>query len=208
MPVAHIVGYPGRDAMKAHTIMHHTLGTGDFGVYHEMAKHISCSTVVLMDPATAPKEIDRCLQTMLYESRPCYIGIPVDMGHAVCDGSGLETKLGRDLPPNDPKAEEELVAELRKWLEKRSPIIIVDGNAMRSDVVAESQKLSDITSLPTFTTCMGKGALDEESPNYGGVYNGGGSHKAVKKAVESSDAVFWIGNFPVRPPVALGTEVE
>ena len=34
VPVAHVVGYPGRDAMKAHTIMHHTLGTGQFDMYH------------------------------------------------------------------------------------------------------------------------------------------------------------------------------
>ena len=29
-PVVHIVGYPGVTAMKNHTLMHHSLGTGEF----------------------------------------------------------------------------------------------------------------------------------------------------------------------------------
>lgn len=29
--------------------------------YHEMSKHISCATTVLMDAASAPAEIDRVL---------------------------------------------------------------------------------------------------------------------------------------------------
>ena len=31
VPVAHIVGHPSVAAANAHTIMHHTLGTGEFG---------------------------------------------------------------------------------------------------------------------------------------------------------------------------------
>nr|OQO17421.1 hypothetical protein B0A51_16119 [Rachicladosporium sp. CCFEE 5018] len=195
VPVAHIVGYPGRPAMENHTLMHHTLGTGEFGMYHEMAKHISCDTTVLLDPKTAPTEIDRVLSTMLYESRPVYIGVPVDVSHLEVDASGLKTPLKTTLPPNDAAKEAELVTQLRSLLEqKQNPIIIVDGNAIRGDVVAESREFAKITGLPTFTTCMGKGGPDESSSNFGGVYQGAGSYPEVAKAVEASDAVFWIGN--------------
>jgi len=40
---------------------------------------------------------------------------------------------------------------------------------------------------------MGKGAVDETLPNYGGVYAGDGSHKSVKDFVESSDLILSIG---------------
>lgn len=70
-------------------------------MYHEMAKHISVDSTVLLDPATAPAEIDRCFSTMLQESRPVYIGVPVDMSHLECDASGLQEPLSNVLSPND-----------------------------------------------------------------------------------------------------------
>lgn len=43
---------------------------------------------------------------------------------------------------------------------------------------------------------MGKGAANEELPNFGGVYNGAGSVEEVRKAVEEdSDFVLWVGSF-------------
>lgn len=40
---------------------------------------------------------------------------------------------------------------------------------------------------------MGKGAVDESLPNYGGVYAGDGSNDGVREIVESSDLVLSIG---------------
>lgn len=49
------------------------------------------------------------------------------------------------------------------------------------------------TNLPTFVAPMGKGAVDETLPNYGGVYAGDGSTEGVREHVESSDIVISIG---------------
>ena len=43
---------------------------------------------------------------------------------------------------------------------------------------------------------MGKGGLDETIPEFAGVHSGAGSLPDVKKALESVDAVIWIGNYP------------
>jgi pyruvate decarboxylase len=167
-------------------------------MYHEMAKHISADTVVLSDPNTANTDIDRVLTTMLHESRPVYIGVPVDMSHLECDDHGLETPLQTTLPPNDADLERKVVAEIRSRLESsQDPIIIVDGNAVRNNLSEMSRKVSMLTGLPTFTTCMGKGALDETQPNFGGVYQGAGSHAGVREAVEAADCVLWVGNVQV-----------
>ncbi|OQO04459.1 hypothetical protein B0A48_09381 [Cryoendolithus antarcticus] len=174
VPVAHIIGYPGRPAMENHTLMHHTLGIGEFGMCHEMAKHISCDTTVLLDPKTAPTEIDRVLSTMLYESRPVCIGVAVDVSHLEVDASGLKTPLKTTLPPNDAAKEAELVTQLRSLLDqKQNPIIIVDGNAIRRDVVAESREFAKLTGLHTFTTCMSKGGPNESSSNSATDFNTG-----------------------------------
>ena len=231
VPVAHIVGYPGRK-LKHHTCgfvtdrvhrrryvcpHYHASHTGYRRIrvrrltrvrrrqvlivdsmFEKMAKFISVATAVLMDPNSAQTEIDRCLTAMLQESRPCYIGVPVDMSHLPCDASGLKTPLKRELPPNDKAQEQDLVNKLRSLLEKKvSPIFIVDGNAVRNNMTAECDRLSSITGFPTFTTSMGKGGTDETKSNFGGVYGGAGSVPDVKNAIESSDCVFWFGNFPV-----------
>ena len=70
-------------------------------MYHEMVKHISVDTVVLSDPKTAADDIDRVLNTMLRESRPVYIGVPVDMSHLECDAHSLGIPLEISLSPND-----------------------------------------------------------------------------------------------------------
>lgn len=106
-------------------------------MFEKMAREISVATTIITDPRTAPSEIDRCLATMLHESRPCYIGVPVDVSHLMCDRSGLETPLSRTLPSNDAESEQKLVQELKTLLEKsKSPVLIVDGNAVRNNLVA------------------------------------------------------------------------
>jgi len=163
-----------------------------------MVKHISVDTTVLSDPQTAPAEIDRCLTSMMQESRPVYIGVPVDMSHLECDASALRTPLPRALRPNDSQLQKEVVSKLRKMMEQsKNPAIIIDGFAVRNNLQDECQELSNLTGFPTFNTYMGKGGIDESMPNFGGLYTGAGTYDGVKKAVECADAVFWIGNVQV-----------
>ncbi len=44
---------------------------------------------------------------------------------------------------------------------------------------------------------MGKGSISEQYPGFGGIYNGGGSIPQIREAIEGSDLVLWIGNYPV-----------
>ncbi|KAK4979818.1 Pyruvate decarboxylase 1 [Elasticomyces elasticus] len=207
--------------MENRTLMHHSLGTGDFDMYHEMVKKISVDTAVLTDLNTAGSDIDRCLNTMLYESRPVYIGVPVDMSHQQISGEGLKTPLKRKLPPNDTREEDRVVKEIMSMIKSaKKPVIwlslvpdrslgtkrmlifppitfsIMDGSAVRNNLTAESNRIAEITGWTFVTTCMGKGAANEELPNYSGIYEGAGSIEEVRKVVEDdSDFVLWIGSF-------------
>lgn len=196
VPVCHIVGYPGVPAQKAHMIMHHSLGTGEFDMYEKMAAQITAATLVLKNQATAAEDIDRILTTMMVESRPVYVGLSVDVGYLEVDNARLKTPLSTELPPNDKSLEADTVTELRGMLEKAShPIIIVDGNTVRNNLVVEVAEFTKLTGIATFTTAMGKGSVDEDTPTFGGVYSGAGSFPGVKKAVESSDLIFWFGRY-------------
>jgi pyruvate decarboxylase len=66
---------------------------------------------------------------------------------------------------------------------------------VRNGVLEESHELIKLTNLPTFTTAMAKGGLDEAVPQFAGVHSGAGTLPAVKEALESVDTVIWIGNY-------------
>ena len=176
-------------------------------MYHEMVKHISVDTAVLTDVASAAADIDRCLNSMLYHSRPVYIGVPVDVSHRLIAADGLQIPLRTELPPNNEQVQKVVVDKILQRLEKsKYPIIIVDGNAVRNNCVAYADQLAKVTSIPFFTTCMGKGGPNEDLPNFGGVYAGGGSTSKIKSAVEEqADFVLWLGSFRVlsHPRLAL-----
>ncbi|RGP59216.1 putative pdc1-pyruvate decarboxylase, isozyme 1 [Fusarium sporotrichioides] len=197
VPVVHIVGYPTVDAVRSKKIMHHSLGDGKFDMYESMAKAITAATVVINYAPTAAQEIDYALSTMMRESRPVYIGLSVDIAYETIDSSGLEVRIPTTLEPNDPTLERKAVDRIRELLEgSHNPGIIVDGGAVRHQVISEAHKLIGITKFPAFTTAMGKGALDETMPEFAGVHSGAGTLPGVKKALESADVVIWIGNFP------------
>lgn len=94
-----------------------------------MSKEISVATTVLKDPETAGAEIDRVLTTMIYESRPVYIGVPADMAYAPVSDEPLKTPLVTTLPKDEPSVIKSVVKEIRSRLEKASkPILLVDGS--------------------------------------------------------------------------------
>jgi len=76
----------------------------------------------------------------------------------------------------------------------KKPVILVDACAIRHRVIPEVHALVKKSNFPTFVSPMGKSAVNEEHPNYGGVYAGDGSDPGVREIVESSDLVLSIGS--------------
>ena len=114
--------------MKDHLIMHHSLGDGQFGMYHEMSKKISVATTVITSPLNAATEIDRVLNDLIYYSRPVYIGLPVDIGPQKISSAGLQTPLIFEPPRNDPNLQVSVVNQIVEAVRKvEKAVVIVDG---------------------------------------------------------------------------------
>lgn len=189
-------------------LLHHTLGNGDFNVFANMSSQISCEVAKLNNPLEIASQIDHALQTCWLRSQPIYIMLPTDMVQVKVEGARLETPIDMSEPANDPEAEDFVVAEVLKNLtQAKHPVILVDACAIRHRVVEEVHQLVDKTNLPVFVTPMGKGAVDENHPNYGGVYAGSGSHPAqAKEIIESSDLLLTIGALKVRTNWSLKSQ--
>jgi pyruvate decarboxylase len=198
--VVHIVGYPTEAAQNGPNIMHHSLGevgNGKFDVFHKMSEHVTCASTVLHDSATAVGEIDRVLNAMMHYSQPVYIGLPADIAQKTIPSSHLSTSLITTLPANDATLQTEVVSSIYALITGSSnPIIIVDGGATRNRILTQAFALIKLTECPYFVTAMGKGSVSEHLPTFGGVYGGASSVAEVKAAVETSDLILWLGNYP------------
>ncbi|RFU73121.1 pyruvate decarboxylase [Trichoderma arundinaceum] len=195
IPVVHIVGCPSTISQRNGMLLHHTLGNGDFNVFANMSAQISCEVAKLTNPAEIATQIDHALRVCFIRSRPVYIMLPTDMVECKVEGARLKEPIDLSEPENEPESEAYVVDVVLKYLRAaKNPIILVDACAIRHRVLEEVHDLIEKTNLPVFVTPMGKGAVNEEHPTYGGVYAGDGSHPhQVKEIVESSDLILTIG---------------
>ena len=194
VPIVHIVGTPSTLSQRDGMLLHHTLGNGNFDVFADMSRNISCAMAKLNDPHEAATLIDNAIWECWVQSRPVYITLPTDMVQKKVEGGRLKTPLDLSFPPNDPDKEDYVVDVVLKYLQAaKSPIILVDACAIRHRALNEVHELVEKSGLPVFVAPMGKGAIDETLPNYGGVYAGNGSNAGVAQRVESADLVLSIG---------------
>lgn len=200
IPVVHIVGCPSTISQRDGMLLHHTLGNGDFNVFANMSAQISCDVAKLNNPSDIADQIDHALRQCWICSRPVYIMLPTDMVQSKVEGDRLNTPIDLSEPKNHTEREDYVVDEALQYLRAaKHPVILVDACAIRHRVLDEVHALIDRTNLPVFVTPMGKGAVDEQHPCYGGVYAGDGSFPTlVKVIVEASDLILTIGAIKVR----------
>jgi pyruvate decarboxylase len=195
IPVVHIVGCPSTLSQRDGMLLHHTLGNGDFNVFANMSAEISCDVAKLNNPSEIAKQIDNALRQCFINSRPVYIMLPTDRVETKIEGKRLEQGIDISEPANEPEKEDYVVDVIMRSLRSaKKPLLLIDACAIRHRVLDEVHELIDKTNIPVFVTPMGKSAVNESHPSYGGVYAGTGSHPPeVKDIVEGSDLILTIG---------------
>lgn len=195
VPVVHIVGTPSTVSQRDGMLLHHTLGNGNFEVFANMNRDISCAMAKLSDPHEAATLIDHVIRECWVQSRPVYITLPTDMVQKKIEGERLKTPIDLGTPANDSEKEDYVVDVVLKYLHAaKNPVILVDACAVRHRVLDEVHELVEKSNLPTFVTPMGKSAVNETLPTFGGVYAGDGSNPGVRERLESSDLILSIGS--------------
>ena len=222
LPVVHIVGVPSTSAQGNRALLHHTLGDGRFDAFEDMSRKISMAVAKLEDyvdePSEAVRLLDRTLTVGYVQARPVYISLPTDMVNMQVPSKALSTPLDVGVAENEREAETACVRAIVARIEAaEDPIIIVDACAIRHDVLQETQALIDASGFSVFATPMGKGAVDEGHPQYGGIYVGSNTVPEIKERVESADLLIQIGsllsdfntaNFSYRTPRSATVELH
>ncbi|TKY89645.1 hypothetical protein EX895_001430 [Sporisorium graminicola] len=218
LPVIHIVGVPSTAAQGSHSLLHHTLGDGRFSAFENMSKEISADSAILKSKQGAGESIDRILVTAMKTARPVYLALPTDLVHATIPGAALKTPLDYSVDDNDADAEQYVLKVAQKHIaDANSAVILVDACAARHGCIAETNELINKSGLPVFATPMGKAIVDEDHPQYGGIYVGNLTSEHVKTVVEQADVLITLGslksdfnsgNFSYRTPKSSTIELH
>ncbi|HXM61132.1 MAG TPA: thiamine pyrophosphate-binding protein [Terriglobales bacterium] len=189
LPLFHLVGTPNMAAQAGRALMHHTLGNGEYNLFQRMAEPVVCAQAA-MTPQNAAFETERLIAEALYHRRPVYMAFPADYANQPV----LSAAQPVPAPSSDPAflkaAADAIVAALAK---ARTACFLPGILIARTQLQAAMQAVIDASGLPFATMFMGKSVLEEQQPNYIGMYDGKLMNEDVRNFVESCDQVLEVG---------------
>jgi indolepyruvate decarboxylase len=190
-PVVVITGSPGLRERERNPLLHHMVR--DFRTQYDVFDKLCVVATELSNPLTAFAEIDRALAACHRYKRPVYIEIPRDMVHVRPEP---RPTFDATIPPSDPRALAEAVAEAAEKIEQsRQPILLLGVEIHRFGLQDLAVALAEQAGIPMAATMLGKGVVSETHPLYMGLYAGGVGREEVTRYVEASDCVVMLGTF-------------
>ncbi|RMH03187.1 MAG: alpha-keto acid decarboxylase family protein [Nitrospirae bacterium] len=190
-PVVLLSGSPGLGERVKTPFLHHMVR--DFSTQREVFEHITVASVILDDPLTAEREIDRVLAALLRYKRPVYLEIPRDLVLAPLEVA-RSTPLIEPAGESDPDALKEALAEVRGILSgAERPVILAGAEIYRFALQDELTTLVERMNVPVATTLLGKSVIREDHPLYIGVYGGLVGRDEVLEFVDHADCLLTLG---------------
>ena len=190
-PVVVLSGSPGLGERVKNPLLHHMVQ--DFSTQCEVFEKVTVASVILDDPLTAEREIDRALAMLMRYKRPVYLEIPRDMVLAPLDGSSPTAKAEMEASSN-PDALKEAVAEVRGILSKSEyPVILAGSEIYRFSLQDHLTQLVEHMNVPVASTLLGKSVIREDHPLYIGVYGGLVGRDEILDFVDQADCLIMLG---------------
>ncbi|MEI9899632.1 MAG: thiamine pyrophosphate-binding protein [Hyphomicrobium sp.] len=189
LPLFHLVGTPNMATQKGHKLVHHTLGTGEYDLFRKMTEPVVVASAV-MTPENVAYETERLIFEALYHRRPVYMAFPADL--AVMPVLGTAQPI--PMPTSNPATLGIVADAITKALDGAKSAVALAGILIaRSGYIAQFEELLAASNLPYATMFMGKTVIDEQHPNYVGMYDGALLEPEVRELVESAEVVINVG---------------
>ena len=215
-PLVVISGAPGMKERQKNPLLHHKVR--DFDTQQKIFEHITVDSVLIDNPTTASKDIDRVLSSAIRYKRPVYIELPRDRVSTPIpiyqeqheDSSKysktIKTREGEEQENTDMDSMQEALAEAIEMINSsKQPVIISGVEIYRFGLQDKLLQLTAKTNIPVVATVLSKSVISEDHPLYLGVYEGAMGHQSVREYVESSDCLILLGalmtdfNFSITP---------
>ena len=189
LPVFHLVGTPNSATQEGRALAHHTLGNGEFDLFHRMAEPIVCASAALT-PQNAASETERLIAAALYHRRPVYLAIPSDVANTPV----LADSPSVSAPTSDPASLAAATDAVAAALNNAGEACVLPGILLRRLCLqGAAAAFVDGAGLPFATMFADKSVLGEDHPNYIGMYVGRLMGEPVRAFVESCDVVVMLG---------------
>lgn len=191
VPVIKITGAPATSVSEKGAYVHHTLGDGNFTHFAAMFKEVTVAQTNLTQQ-NAAEEIDRVLTECLLHKRPVYIQLAADISY-----KEIEVPHAPLVKPAFTSKPEQLESFVRLTADEinqsKAPILVADYEVIRYGMKDLLLRFVEQTGLPIASLSMGKGVIDENHPQFIGVYNGKLSDEYMKDKIANSDCTILIG---------------
>lgn len=189
LPVFHLVGMPNVATQHSRALVHHTLGNGEFELFATMAATVVGASAILT-PENAVAETERLIHEALYNRRPVYMAFPADLAIKPI----LATSDPLPLPRSDQKALTAAADAIVTALGAATQACALPGLLIeRLGITKHATAFIEAAALPFATMFADKTVIDEDHPNYIGMYDGLLMEEGVREFVESSDLLITIG---------------
>ena len=200
-PVVVISGAPGIKERIKNPLLHHKVR--DFDTQQKIFEHITIDSVLVDNPRTAAKDIDRVLSSAIKYKRPVYIelprdkvSIPIHLEQYVDSSTTYSKKTAKveEGCETDIDSMQEALAEATAMINSsKQPVIIAGVELHRFGLQDKLLDLTEKTNIPIVATILSKSVISEDYPSYLGVYEGAMGHQSVREYVESSDCLMLLG---------------
>jgi TPP-dependent 2-oxoacid decarboxylase len=190
VPVIIINGAPPARRRETGAMVHHLVS--NYYLQLDIFSKITADSVLLVNPKTAPDEIDRVLRNCIVQKLPVYIELPADVVNAPCRAP--EDLLVTDAPASSVDSLAECVAEAVRMLRDADhPVILVGVEVLRFGLGTDALSLVETSEIPFATMLTSKSVLPEFHPQFAGIYQGSWSKDYVLHQVENSDCLVSLG---------------
>jgi indolepyruvate decarboxylase len=193
-PVVVISGAPGIKERIKNPLLHHKVR--DFDTQQRIFEHMTIDSVLIDNPRTAAKDIDRVLSSATRYKRPVYVELPRDMiSIAIYQDQYTDsfTPYSKTYETDTDSMQEALAESIAMINSSTQPVIIAGIEIHRFELQDKLLQLADKTNIPIAATVLSKSVISEDHPSYIGVYEGAMGHESVKEYVESSDCLILLG---------------
>jgi TPP-dependent 2-oxoacid decarboxylase len=220
-PLVIISGAPGIKERRKNPLLHHKVR--DFDTQQKIFEHMTIDSVLLSNPTTAAKDINRVLSSAIRYKRPVYIELPRDIVSAPIHADQeiyVDSPTSSNVYSENVKAVEgggeeyqtditslkEAISEATTLINSSSqPVIIAGVEIHRFALQDKLLQIINKTNIPFVSTVLSKSVISEDHPSYLGVYEGAMGYQSVREYVESSDCLILLGalmtdiNFGISP---------
>jgi indolepyruvate decarboxylase len=202
-PLVVISGAPGINERIKNPLLHHKVR--DFDTQQKIFEHITIDSVLVNNPRTAAKDIDRVLSSASRYKRPVYIELPRDKISIPIYQEHKTAKVEEGYETDFDSMQEALAEATAMINSSKQPVIVAGVEIHRFGLQGKLLQLTDKTSIPVASTILSKSVISEDYPTYIGVYEGAMGHQSVREYVESSDCLILLGalmtdiNFGISP---------